>query len=338
MYRVWQSANPPVFKSGTTYRKAARVTHLRPKIEADLHNHTTCSDGEFSPMELVQAASGLGLKALAITDHDTLEGLADGYEQSLLSGIELVCGVEVTLRFTEEIFRGSLHMLLYFGTEFLKNEVFIEQTNRLLALGRGASLTTARIEAINRHFAPGGFEPILPRELKEEDIYRHGHRISRRHFALALEDMGITDRVTISRLLGNDSPAYIPSGVPLGDLRAYLDTWPLIRILAHPAAGSFPGESHYKEVLPPLETVEAILPRFLEIGLDGLEVNYPGHTPGLIERLHAIRRQYDLPLATGGSDCHDKSGRPMGVCGVGYEVVEKMKQLWNLKLKKGEIF
>jgi 3',5'-nucleoside bisphosphate phosphatase len=304
---------------------------LKSIIEADLHNHTTCSDGSMSPANFIQYARELNLRAAGITDHDTIEGLPEAILAAQETGVELVCGVEVTIRFVEDIFRGSLHLLVYFSSDLLQNQMFTTQFTEALALGRGPALTAARIEAINHEFGPESAEPLLREPLKSEDVYRHGHRISRRHFALSLETAGINDRDTIAHILGNDSPAYIPSGAPMDSLKLVLTAWPVLRILAHPAAGSYPGESHYKEVLPPFETVKALLPKFLDMGLDGLEIYYPGHTPELIEKLELLQHQYNLPVATGGSDCHDASSRPAGVCGVPYSTVEKMKRLMAAK-------
>ena len=87
-------------------------------------------------------------------------------------------------------------------------------------------------------------------------------------------------------------------------------------MLAHPAAGSFPGEGHYKEVLPPVETVARLLPEVLDAGVRGLEIHYPGHAPEHKALLLAWAEKYDL-LVTGGSDCHDSVNRPLGTAGSG---------------------
>lgn len=298
-----------------------------PEPRADLHNHTTHSDGDATPRELVARAAELGLAALGVTDHDTIKGLPEALEAGRAKGVEIVCGLELTLRFTEPFFCGSLHLLLYFPEHLLQREDFWDSTSETLALGRGEALVRARLDRINEHFAPDATEPLLPRPLLAEDIYAHGHQISRRHFALALQEMGLTDQAAMSRIIGNDSPAYIPSGAPMESLAGYLGKFPFVRVLAHPAAGSFPGQSHYKEVLPPFETVELLLPRFLAIGLDGLEVHYPAHTKQWAQRLDAKCRELGLPLATGGSDTHDQELRPLGTRTVPYAVVEQMRQL-----------
>lgn len=299
-------------------------------FQADLHNHTTCSDGELTPTELVKEGKKAGLAAIAITDHDTIEGLDEGLAAGRQEDLEVICGVEVTTRFVEPIFKGSLHLLLYFSRTLLEIPEFVSQTEKTLAKGRGLKLTTDRIEAINRHFAPGTDDALLPRPLTIDDIHRHGHRISRRHFALALSDMGL-EKEQISRAIGNDSPAYVPSGAPLEALEDYVTRWPLVRILAHPAAGSYPGDSFYKEVLPPYETVQRFLPQFQRLGLDGYEIYYPGHTSELIIRLEKDAADLGFALATGGSDCHDREMRPLAQQGVAYAVVEQMKALFAVK-------
>lgn len=307
---------------------------LRQKISysADLHNHTTASDGSLTPSELVAKASEIGLKAVAVTDHDTIDGLAEALAAGKEHGIDVVPGIEITLRFTRTEFTGSLHLLVYFAAELLDNDKFCHETRELLAMGRGPALTRDRIAAINREFAPDGHHPLLPEPLTESHVYAHGDRISRRHFALALKAMGITDKEVISSIIGNDSPAYIPSGVPLESARNYLRTWPLTRVLAHPAAGSFPGESLYREVLPPFETVDRLLPEFLAVGLDGFEVEYPGHTEAWKQKLRTRMDALGLTVESGGSDCHDPVERPLGVAGTGMDAVNTIRECFRSRM------
>jgi len=104
-------------------------------------------------------------------------------------------------------------------------------------------------------------------------------------------------------------------------LTPLLKKYPVFRVFAHPAAGSFPGESHYKEVLPPIETVEKLLPEFLEsqiVGLDGIDVYYPGYSKKHRLLLLEWAKKYDL-VVTGRSDYHDRVQRPLGIDGVTQE-------------------
>ncbi len=295
--------------------------------QADLHNHTTASDGDFSPTELIRRYAALGVQAVAVTDHDTIAGLGEALEAGRALGVDVLPGVEVTLRFSEELFRGSLHLLLYFDAALLEDQAFLDLAAATFAKGRGDSLVRARLVEINRYFGPEGVEPRMPRELTADDLYSQTDQVSRRHFAVALKGLGITDRDEISHIIGNDSPAYIPSGMTFEDLAPLLEAYPFARVFAHPAAGSFPGDSHYKEVLPPLATVVELLPRFLAIGVDGLEAFYPGHTEELTAATLALVEEHGLALATGGSDCHDEAQRPPGTAGCGLEVVARIREL-----------
>ncbi len=139
--------------------------------------------------------------------------------------------------------------------------------------------------------------------------------VSRRHFARVLTtEHGLTPG-QVTMLIGNSSPAYLPSGIDMELLKPLFSRYPVVPVLAHPAAGSFPGESHYREVLPPFSTVVLILPELLALGLRGLEVHYPGHTAADTRSLESLAVSLNL-LITGGSDCHDDSERPMGTAGL----------------------
>ena len=284
---------------------------------ADLHTHSTLSDGDLSPTELVREAKERGLQAVALTDHDTLAGLPEALKAGKEEGIAVICGVEVSLRFTRPDFIGSLHYLLYFPSRLIDHADFISSMNAVLSEGRGHRLVQARVKAINEMFGPKGkLDHVLNRPLTAEEVEAGTVNVTRRHFAEALMKHHGLDKNAVNRLISNDSPAYVPSGIPMDLLKPLFVRFPIVRVLAHPAAGSFPGEGVYREVLPPWETVEKMLPEFLELGLDGLEVMYPGHTQEHIELLKQVAKKHAL-LITGGSDFHDRVKRPMGTGGVG---------------------
>ena len=292
-------------------------TAMTNRIFADLHNHTRASDGDFSPRQLVADAKARGIRAVAITDHDTLSGLEQGLAAGARAGgIQVIPGVELSISFKRSFFTGTLHLLCYFSARRLADRAFVDGFESLMAGGRGESLVRARIARINAVFGPGGSEPLLERNLVFEDIAAYSAKASRRHFSLALSQrLGIKDPITISRIIGNDSPAYLPSGIGLNSAADFIKTQVLLAVLAHPAAGSYPGKGHYREVLPPVEIVERLLPEFLAAGIQGIEVFYPGHTKAHQARLLAWASQYDLVI-TGGSDCHDDTERPLGAAGI----------------------
>lgn len=289
------------------------MTHA---IFADLHNHTQASDGDFTPRQLVIRAKELGLKAIAITDHDTLKGIEPGLAAGNQADIQVIPGVEVSVRFCRPFFTGTLHLLCYFSQERLSDTGFVDAFETLLSKGRGEGLVRARIARINAEFGPMGKAPLLARDLVFQDIADYSPNASRRHFALALsEKLGMADHSTINRIIGNASPAYLPSGIELNNVARFMKQHPLLAVLAHPAAGSYPGKGHYKEVLPPIEIVETLFPEFLGAGLQGIEVFYPGHTKEFQDILLGWAARHDL-LITGGSDCHDAFERPVGVAGI----------------------
>lgn len=287
---------------------------------ADLHNHTVASDGEYTPTELVEQAAALGLTAVGVTDHDTLAGLDEALAAGQAAGITVVPGVEVSLRFRRPYFVGTLHYLLYIPLELLADARFRQLAGEIFAQGRGASLVRARVAAINEEFGPQGKTPLLKRDLTAEEIEALAPNITRRHFAGALKENHGLDKEQINNLIGNDSVSYVPSGIDPAQLTPLLHKYPqLVRVFAHPAAGSYPGESLYREVLPPVEVVEILMPEFLDddlLGLDGLEVYYPGHVQEHRDLIAQWAEEYGL-IQTGGSDCHDRIDRPLGVAGVG---------------------
>lgn len=302
---------------------------------ADLHNHTTASDGEYEPAELISAAKELGLQAIGVTDHDTLNGLDEALAAGRELDIQVIPGVEVSLRFRRPYFTGTLHYLLYIPTPLLQDGAFRTMTTDIFSQGRGSGLVRARVSAINEEFGSEGKTPLLKKNLTAAEVEALAPNVTRRHFALALADNHGLDKKQITLLIGNDSRAYVPSGIDPQQLTPLLQQYPqLVRVFAHPAAGSFPGESLYNEVLPPIETVDILMPEFLDdnlLGLDGLEVHYPGHTPEHEALMAQWAARYDL-IMTGGSDCHDREQRPLGVAGVSAEELRLLCQRLENKI------
>ncbi|SLM32283.1 putative metal-dependent phosphoesterase [Desulfamplus magnetovallimortis] len=300
---------------------------MKSYIYADLHNHTTASDGDFAPSEIVNRAEQLGIAVLGITDHDNVAGVEDALLQGDLKGVEVIPGVEISVRFKEPLFTGTLHLLCYFDRALLDDLSFRGDLDQTLGKGRGDALVKARVSEINRVFGPDGAEPLLEKPMTFEEVASYSPAVTRRHFALALNEIHkITEPATVNEIIGNESPAYLPSGIDLASVSDFTGRYPVLTVLAHPAAGSFPGKGHYREVLPSLEVVEELFPRFLEAGIRGIEINYPGH----IDEHRRILRQWAAEnhlVETGGSDCHDEKMRPMGVEGINKDMYEKFKAL-----------
>lgn len=312
-----------------------------PKIIADLHNHSTASDGELSPSEVVKQAAATGYSAVALTDHDTLAGISEALKEGVRSKIKVIPGVELTLRLKRPGFVGSLHLLLYFKAELLNEKDFIDATRELFSAGRGAALVRDRVAAINYFFGPDSETArknrtvLLKKSLTAKEIENCGDNITRRHFAKVLTENHKLERHQVDSIIANKSPAYLPSGIDPEKLLPLRRKFPLLIFFAHPAAGSFPPPSHYREVLPSWPTVKGLIPEFTApepIAIDGVEIEYPGHREIEKKELRTLAAETNL-LVSGGSDGHDLKERPYGVCGINEKDFSRfMESFENLDL------
>ncbi len=237
----------------------------------DLHSHTTFSDGTLTPSDLVDAAIKAGVKALAITDHDTLAG----WEQAIDAAgadLEIVPGVELST-----VEKGkSLHIL-----GFYPQREALEPALRERIEGR-----KRRARLIVQKLAELGYPVTLPE--------MPGNMApGRPHIAAAMVRAGhvSSSREAFDRWLGDQGPAYVQyekfsaaEGIQLLRQSGAVPVW------AHPYL--FRGG-----------TVETLLPRLVDDGLMGVEVYHPNHSPSEVRRLEAYCQQYGL-LMTGGSDYH----------------------------------
>lgn len=250
----------------------------------DLHCHTTASDGKLSPTQLVRLAVDLGMRAIAITDHDSTAGIDEALAAAAQTGLEVIPGVELSCDVPE----GELHMLGYlldYGDAAFQAEL------ERLRFGR-----VGRAEAMAQRLAelgyPVSFERI--RELAGDGA------IGRPHVAQAMVEAGYvrSKAEVFERFIGRNGPAYAERAKLLP-----VDACRLIRrvgglpVFAHPFIVR--GDGQVIEPLP----VEASLPELVQAGLAGLEAYYPRYTPQLTDRLLAWARRYGL-LVTGGSDFH----------------------------------
>jgi hypothetical protein len=240
----------------------------------DLHNHTTYSDGTLSPTDLVKEAITAGIKALAITDHDTLAGWDEAFSAAG-DVLEIVPGVELS---TTENGR-SLHLLGFYPNREALNPALQER----LAVRR------QRAAAMVERLAELGFPITLPA--------MEGNRApGRPHLAAAMVAAGYASSMNevFDRWLGDHGPAYVPY--------AEFSAAEGIRLLRD--CGAVPVWAH--PYLFRGGTVETVLPKLVEAGLMGLEVYHPSHSPSDVRRLEAFCQRYGLVM-TGGSDYHGPS-------------------------------
>jgi 3',5'-nucleoside bisphosphate phosphatase len=252
----------------------------------DLHTHTSLSDGTFAPAELVDEAGARGLEVVAITDHDTTDGLDAARSAGERVGVEVVPGVE----FSAEHLGNSVHVLCYWMDP--SNPELCEELRRLQLerFHRGEAMVS-KLQALGYPIAFGRV-----REIAGAD------NIVRPHIAQALVEAGVvaTEEEAFDRLIGDDGPAYVPKHA-----LDPIDALQLIRgaggvcVLAHP--GMWTAESSV-----PDELIEAMA----GAGMTGLEVDHSDHTPERRKYYAGVAKRLGL-VATGGSDCHGTRYQPI---------------------------
>ncbi len=261
----------------------------------DLHAHSTCSDGALAPSAVVRLAVESGVKALALTDHDTVEGLAEARVVASDCGLELVDGVEISCWYGREI-----HVLAYF--------VDPDDPHLRATLAERKAARLERAHAMGDRLARLG----APIDVKKLIASAEGN-VGRPHVARALLDAGHvrTFDEAFTRFLGRDAPGYVaPSRFESADAITLIHEWGGVAVLAHPG----------------VEGIDDSLLRLVEMGLDGIEVVHPAHDEGQRRKYRRLAERYGL-VATGGSDFHgpNESYRP-GTCGVGLDTLEALQR------------
>ncbi len=278
----------------------------------DLHAHTTASDGSLTPTELVAQAAKLGLRAIAVTDHDTIGGLEEAREAAsgIHGGIEFVPGVELAV----EDDNGRFHLLGY-----LFDQDDSELADTLSELRRRRA---ARNEQIMSKMLELGLDVSWSDVLGE--VHEGGEVIGRPHIAAAMVKRGVvaTRQEAFDKYLAQGAPLYFPKGgLTPADAIALLHRAGGIAVMAHPGLSKWAEPSK----------LEAYLTELKAEGLDGVEVYYSQHTPEQIEAYAVIAERLGL-VATGGSDFHGapKPHVPLGIAAHGgaapYFVLENLRR------------
>ena len=273
--------------------------------EIDLHLHTTASDGTFSPTELVHHAKELGLRAIAITDHDTTAGYVEAAMAGEKLGIEVVPGIEVSTQFA-----GSVHILGY-GID-----------PQCPQLNSALRCVVEERDIRNRKIAELMAADGLP--VSYEDMQsRFGKVIGRPHFGRILTELGITDSINdaFDRYVGKGQRYYLP--------RTFISIEQTIELIVN--AGGVAVLAHPLQYKRDDEQLRKLIEHCMESGLKGMECLYSGYTEEQKAYLISLAEEYNL-LVTGGSDFHG-ANKPHIKLGSGidnelnilYELLEKLK-------------
>jgi 3',5'-nucleoside bisphosphate phosphatase len=277
----------------------------------DLHIHTTASDGVMSPSEIVRYAKAKGLQAIAITDHDTIEGLEEGLLEGERIDFEVIPGIEISAEHSH----GSMHLLGFFLD--IHHPTLNE---RLEYLQKARAERNSKIvERLNR----------LGIELTYEDVLKAsgGGQVGRPHFAQVLLEKNYVGsfQEAFERFLKKGAPAYVDKfRFTAKEAIHFINEARGVAVLAHPNTLNMNGYSE----------LETLILRLIEEGLKGIEVYYPEHSPLEVARYKTLAERYGL-LMTGGTDYHgiEKNGLDIGVgrgsMRLSYSIVEGLKAARN---------
>ncbi len=259
----------------------------RAKLRADLHLHTSASDGALAPADMVHRAQACGMQIIAITDHDSVDGVPEAQAVASACGMTLLTGLELTAGGEEEV-----HLLAYGvdpGDKRLKaflDAQLSERRDRMYMMLEKLSAMQMPVPAAETGDVSGRF-------------------MGRMNLARAMVARGYvgTVREAFDRYLGVGRPAYVPRRrieVPQG-VQVLREAGALVS-LAHP------GRLKMDEM-----TLTARLPGWAEAGLGAIEAYHASHNDAAMLRYDRLARRHGL-LVTGGSDCHgrDADGAQIG--------------------------
>ena len=271
----------------------------------DLHLHTTASDGTLTPSTLVARAAGAGLRIIAITDHDTLDGLEEARRAATTHGVRVIDGVEITA--VED--QRDVHMLGYFvdpGHGGLRDFLSTQRADRVRRVCEMAS-----------RLATLGF-PIDVDSLIAAPGLKPGRSIGRPHIAAALVAAGHARDFddAFDRLIGAGRAAYVPRRGARPD--------EVIEIVRR--AGGIVSMAH-----PGVTKLDHIIPRLASAGMAALEVRHSDHDAMAEQYYRALAVEHGLAVS-GGSDYHGDGGHRAAMLGA---VVLSVEDFSGFESKRG---
>lgn len=274
----------------------------------DLHAHSTASDGALSPTAMVEGARAAGLAALALTDHDSIDGLAEARVAGEALGVRIIAGVELSA------YEGAreIHILGLHLQELAPLERELEVL-RAVRKERAARI----VERLTMLGVPIALERVLE--------IAAGGAIGRPHIATAMVEAGhVADRrAAFDRFLGAGRPAFFAKHkLSVADAIRLIHEAGGIAVLAHPGSDGT------------LARIQA----FAAAGGDGIEVRHPGHSSEDAARLGAIADHLQL-VPSGGSDCHGalQGPRSLGSVPVPIEWMERQEARVRERAAQGRV-
>jgi 3',5'-nucleoside bisphosphate phosphatase len=272
----------------------------------DLHTHSTSSDGSMSPVELVRHAAACGLAAVAVTDHDTVEGIEEALAEGEKQGIEVIPGLEISVDFKPE-----MHILGYFFNGKHRN---IQGTLADLRAGR----ERRNVKIIAKLNDMG-----MAITMDEARAIAFRGIVGRPHIARALMNKGYVSSIS------DAFDRYLCSGCPAYFRREELSPEEGIGEILK--AGGIPVLAHPIYLERSYRKLDELLEHLVKEGLKGLEAHYAENTKEDTGNLLRLAIKHNL-LVTGGSDFHGaykphiEIGKGRGNLKIPYELLEKLKE------------
>jgi len=267
-------------------------------MNVDLHLHTTASDGSFTPTKVVDKAVELGLKTIAITDHDTIGGIEEAQLAAVDKNLEVIPGIELNT----DISDVEVHILGYYINT---NDLKLTDTLSKLRNSR-YNRAQRMVKKLNQLGIDITFKRVC--QLAGEGS------LGRVHIAQAIIESGYVKEISqaFDRYIGKGSPAYIN--------RYKLTPVEAVKLVKR--AGGVPVLAH-----PALAKRDYLIPELVNAGLQGLEVYHSEHDEDDVQHYAALAEEYEL-IKTGGSDCHgpNKGRTLIGTVDVPSSVVFKLKE------------
>lgn len=271
-------------------------------MRVDLHVHSTASDGAFAPAEVARRAAEAGLQAFALTDHDTLAGVAEARAAGAELGVRVIAGCE----FSVDGPGGEMHLLGYFlpdGDPAVESFLADQREKRV----RRAELLVGRLRKLG-----------IAITIEQVRAIAGSGAVGRPHVARALVALGAVRDIgdAFDKYLGTGRAAFVPKVLPrVGEVTA------LVR-----ASGGITSAAHLKD-----RGMKPILQLLKQAGVDGVEVRHPSHDESTTKRLSKLFVELDL-VPTGGTDWHgdfaeDRPGVSLGSLDIPPAWLERVERL-----------
>lgn len=251
----------------------------------DLHTHSTCSDGTYTPTELVELAKKIGLSALALTDHDTIDGLEEFQTAGKACGIETISGIEFAALW-ERYHHPEIHIV---GLGFDPNHPLLGERMKDIRQSRHIRnlKMCEKLSSIGLHIT-----------LEEVAANAGGEIITRAHFANVLLQKGYIKKKedAFSRYISTGLPGYVE--------REFLSPELCIRTIKEAGGAAVLAHPTLYGLEP--EQLKELCRELIPYGLDGIECQYSTYSPAETKAITALAEEMGL-LPSGGSDFHGKN-------------------------------